>query len=109
MICKYSNFKIKKIHKNSIVLIGNFDGLHKGHRKLFSKASEYKKKYNYKIGVITFDPIPKMFFNKNLKNYRLSNFNQKLKLFEKYKVDFVINKKFDLKFSKIMFNKFLPR
>ena len=31
----YNNFNVKKNHKNSIILIGNFDGLHLGHQKLF--------------------------------------------------------------------------
>ena len=48
-----------------------------------------------------------MFFNKKLKNYRISNLNQKLSIFKKLKVDFVINKKFDKKFSKIKCNKFI--
>ncbi len=97
----YKNFNIKKIHKGSIILIGNFDGLHLGHQKLFQLAQSYKKKYNLKIGVVNFDPMPKMFFNKKLKNFRLSNINQKIKLLSNLKVDFVITKKFDKKFSKI--------
>ena len=96
----YKNFKINRSHRNSIILIGNFDGLHKGHQKLFRLAKKYKRK-KLKIGVITFDPIPKMFFNKSINNYRLSNLNQKLYLLKKFNVDFVINKKFDLKFSKV--------
>ena len=62
---------------------------------------QYKKKNKIKFGVVTFDPIPKMFFNKNLKNYRISNLNQKIKYFKNYDVDFVIVKKFDKQFSKI--------
>jgi len=96
----YKNFKINKSHKNSIILIGNFDGLHQGHQKLFRLAKKYKKK-KLKVGVITFDPIPKMFFNQSISNYRLSNLNQKLYLLKKFNVDFVINKTFDLKFSKV--------
>jgi riboflavin kinase/FMN adenylyltransferase len=42
-----------------------------------------------------------MFFNKNLKNYRILNLNQKIKYFKNYDVDFVIVKKFDKQFSKI--------
>ena len=103
----YKNFNIKKNHQKSIILIGNFDGVHLGHQKLFDSAKKYKKKENLKIGVVTFDPIPKMFFNKKLKNYRISNLNQKLSIFKKFKVDFVINKKFDKKFSKIKCNKFI--
>ena len=100
MVKHYSNFNIQKKHKGSIVLIGNFDGLHQGHQKLFKLAQSYKKKYNLKIGVINFDPMPKMFFNKKLKNFRLSNVDQKIKLLSKFKVDFVVTKKFDKKFSK---------
>ena len=80
MVKYYTNFNIKKIHRGSIILIGNFDGLHLGHQKLFQLAHSYKKKYNLKIGVVNFDPMPKMFFNKNLKNFRLSSIKQKIEL-----------------------------
>ncbi len=96
----YKNFNIHKIHKNSIILIGNFDGVHLGHRKLFSLAKKYKEKFKISIGVLTFDPIPKIFFNKKIKNFRISNFEQKKKLLKELGVEFIINKKFDLKFSK---------
>ena len=97
----YQNLNIKKDHKNSIILIGNFDGLHVGHQKLFLTAKKYKKKYKFKIGVLTFEPMPKMFFNKNLKNFRISNIIQKISLLKKFGVDFVVVKKFDKNFSKI--------
>ena len=100
MVKHYTNFNIQKTHRGSIILIGNFDGLHLGHQKLFQLAKSYKKKYNLKIGVINFDPMPKMFFNKKLKNFRLSNIDQKINLLNNLKVDFVITKKFDKKFSK---------
>ena len=96
----YKNFNINKNHKNSIILIGNFDGFHLGHQKLFKLAKNFKKKYSLKIGVLTFEPMPKMFFNSNLKNFRISNQKQKLNLLKKFDVDFVIIKKFNKKFSK---------
>ena len=96
----YKNFNLSKKDKEAIILIGNFDGLHRGHQKLFNKAKNFKKKFKLKIGVITFDPIPKMFFKK-LHNYRLSNFDQKIQLLKKNNVDFIVNQKFNIKFSKI--------
>ena len=107
LIKKYKDFKISYSDQNAIILIGNFDGLHLGHQKLFTLAKKYKKKKSLKIGVITFDPIPKMFFNKNIKNYRISNFNQKIDYLNKYNIDFIINKKFNKKFSKINYYKFI--
>ena len=103
----YKNFNINIKHKNSIILIGNFDGVHKGHQKLFSLANRYKKKYSSKIGVLTFEPMPKMFFNTKLKNFRISSLQQKISLLKDLNVDFVINKKFDQKFSKIKSENFI--
>ncbi len=100
MVKLYKNFNIKNIHKYSIILIGNFDGVHLGHQKLFKLANSYKKKYKLKIGVVNFDPMPKMFFNKSLKNFRITSINQKVNLLSKLKVDFIITKKFDKFFSK---------
>ena len=107
VIKKYKNFKISYSDQNSIILIGNFDGLHLGHQKLFDLAKKYKKKKKLKIGVITFDPIPKMFFNQKIKNYRISNFEQKINYLKNYNIDFVINKKFNKNFSEMKYYKFI--
>jgi len=101
MIKLYNNFNIQNIHKKSIILIGNFDGLHLGHQKLFYLAKRYKKNFSLKVGVLTFEPMPKMYFNKKIKNFRISNKKQKIDLLNKFNVDFVIIKKFNKKFSKI--------
>ena len=103
----YKNFNVSKNHKSSIILIGNFDGLHIGHQKLFKLAKNYKKKFKQKIGVITFEPVPKMFFNKKIKNFRISNIKQKNKILKNLGVDFIIVKRFDKKFSKIKSNYFI--
>ncbi|MDC0400746.1 bifunctional riboflavin kinase/FAD synthetase [Candidatus Pelagibacter sp.] len=100
MVKLYQNFDIKKNDKGSIILIGNFDGVHLGHQKLFKQAQFYKKKYNLKIGVVNFNPMPKMFFNQSLKNFRLSSISQKINLLSNQSVDFIITKKFDKVFSK---------
>ena len=100
MVKLYKNFNINNNHKESIILIGNFDGVHLGHQKLFKLAKLYKKKYKLKIGVINFEPMPKMFFNKSLKNFRLSSINQKFNLLNNLGVDFIVTKKFDKTFSK---------
>ena len=100
MVKLYQNFNINKNDKGSIILIGNFDGVHLGHQKLFKQAQSFKKKYDLKIGVINFDPMPKMFFNQSLKNFRLSSISQKIDLLNNLNVDFIVTKKFDKVFSK---------
>jgi riboflavin kinase/FMN adenylyltransferase len=96
----YKNFNIKTKHKGSIILVGNFDGLHLGHQKLFRLARNFKKKYSLKVGVLTFEPMPKMYFNNKIKNFRISNLEQKINLLNQNNVDFVITKKFNKEFSK---------
>ena len=103
----YNNFIIPGKLKKSILLIGNFDGLHLGHQKVCNEAKKYKKKYKLKLGVLTFNPLPVMFFNNKMKNYRLTNDSQKFILLKKMGIDFVINKRFNLKFSKIKSEKFI--
>ena len=105
----YKNFSIESHHKNSIVLIGNFDGVHLGHQKLFSLAKKYKKKYSLKVGVLIFEPMPKMFFNDKLKNFRISSLRQKIDDLKNLKVDFIITKKFDKKFSKTKSTTFIKK
>jgi riboflavin kinase/FMN adenylyltransferase len=103
----YKDFNISNNHKKSIILIGNFDGVHLGHQKLFKLANTYKKKFNLKIGVLTFEPMPKMFFNRNTKNFRISNLKQKNIVLDNLGVDFIITKKFDKKFSEIKSESFI--
>ncbi|MDC0043952.1 riboflavin biosynthesis protein RibF [Candidatus Pelagibacter sp.] len=103
----YKNFNISNKYKESILLIGNFDGIHMGHQKLFNLAKKYKKKYKLRVGVITFEPMPKMYFNKTIKNFRISNLNQKNNILKKLDIDFIITKKFDRNFSKIKSDVFI--
>ena len=53
--------------------------------------------------------MPKMFFNNNLKNFRISSQKQKIDLLKKFKVDFVITKKFDKIFSKTKSTNFIKK
>jgi len=103
----FYNSSISKKYKRSAIAIGNFDGVHYGHQRVFKQARKFAKKRNLKFGILTFSPLPVMFFNKKITNYRLASEEQKLKLFKKYRVDFVVNIKFNKKFSKISANKFI--
>ena len=60
IICKNNN--IKKIFKNSVIAIGNFDGFHLGHTKVLNQAIKLAKKKKLKVGIVTFEPVPVMFF-----------------------------------------------
>ena len=105
----FDSTTISQKYKRSAIAIGNFDGVHKGHQRVFQKTKKFSKKNKIKFGILTFTPLPVMFFNKKIKNYRLVSENQKLKLFEKYGVDFIINIKFNRNFSKIHAETFVEK
>ena len=98
---------ILKNYKGSALAIGNFDGVHKGHQKVFKYAKKFAKRKKIKFGILTFNPLPVMFFNKKIRNYKLISEDQKYKLFKNYGVDFVINIKFNKVFSQISAEKFI--
>ena len=105
----FNNINIPKNYKRSAIAIGNFDGIHKGHQKVFKKTKNFAKKNKIKFGILTFTPIPVMFFNKKIKNHRLVSENQKLVLLKKHGVNFIINIKFNKNFSKISAEKFVEK
>ena len=95
----YKNLKIKESHKNSVIAIGNFDGIHLGHQKVINQAKKKAKIYNMPFGLITFEPMPVMFFNQNVRNHRINSLNQKILQLKKMKLDFMIIIKFNRLFS----------
>ena len=66
-----------------------------------------QKKNSLKFGLLVFQPLPIMFFNKKLKNYRIDSLEQKISSSKNYGIDFLIIKKFDKKFSNITANNFI--
>ena len=105
----YSNLNLNNKHCNGVIAIGNFDGLHLGHLKVINEAKVKAKKLNLPFGVMTFEPIPIMFFNKKLKNHRINSLEQKKTLLKKLKLDFLIVIKFNKYFSSLTAEDFIKK
>ena len=95
----YNNPNIDNKHRNGVIAIGNFDGLHLGHQKVIQEAKLKAKKNKIPFGVMTFEPVPVMFFNKNIKNHRINSLEQKKTQLKKFRLDFLIIIKFNKNFS----------
>ena len=48
--------------KNKVVIIGNFDGVHKGHQALIKTAKQITTEKNLEIALLTFEPHPRQLF-----------------------------------------------
>jgi len=105
----YNNLNIKNHHKNSVIAIGNFDGIHLGHQKVILQAKQKAKKNKLPFGLITFEPVPVMFFNSKIKNHRINSLAQKKIQLEKFKIDFLIIIKFNKLFSLLNAEQFIKR
>ena len=105
----YKNLNIKKKHKDSVIAIGNFDGLHVGHQKVLKEARQRAKSKKLKFGLITFEPVPTMFFNKDIKNHRINNLNQKIYFLKKIKLDFLVIINFNKTFSNLSAESFVRK
>ena len=95
----YNNPNLDKKHCNGVIAIGNFDGLHLGHQKVIKEAKQKAKKNKIPFGVMTFEPVPVMFFNNKIKSHRINSLDQKKMQLRKLKLDFLIIIKFNKSFS----------
>ncbi len=100
---------LKKNLKKSVIAIGNFDGVHLGHQKVLKEARLKAKKNNLNFGVVSFEPVPVMFFNKNIKNHRINNYDQKVEYLKKISPNFLRIIKFNKKFSNYEPKKFIQK
>ena len=105
----YNNVKLNRNHLNSVIAIGNFDGLHLGHQKVLNEAKQKAKKKRLPLGVISFEPVPVMFFDKKIKNHRINSLEQKKLMLKIFKLDFLIIIKFNKEFSSLSAEKFIEK
>jgi riboflavin kinase / FMN adenylyltransferase len=105
----YKNLNIKKKYQNSVVAIGNFDGLHVGHQKVLKESRQKAKSKKLKFGLVTFEPVPTMFFNKNIKNHRINSLSQKTYFLKKNKLDFLVIINFNKIFSNLSAEEFIKK
>ena len=105
----YKDANLTKKHHASVIAIGNFDGIHLGHQKVISEAKKKAKKNNIPFGIMTFEPVPVMFFNSKIKNHRINSLDQKINQLKKFNLDFLIIIKFNRKFSSLTAEQFIKK
>lgn len=67
--------------------IGNFDGVHRGHRAMLDRLVEKSRELRLPSGVLTFEPHPREFFAPGSAPARLSRLREKLELIAEAGVD----------------------
>lgn len=76
------------IPHNQVWIIGNFDGLHKGHCHLIDTARSIAGLTNKKIGLLSFYPHPRQFFDSTHKSINMMQFSEKFKMLHDMQIDY---------------------
>jgi len=69
-----------EIPKGTVVAMGNFDGVHLGHRAVIAAALKMGKVRGRPALAVTFEPHPRRFFSPTTPQFRLSDETAKLRL-----------------------------
>lgn len=102
-----TNLENIKSEGRSILTIGSFDGLHRGHQEIVKKVVSQAQLQHLQSVVITFDPHPRHILDKGSKLSLLISLGKKLSLLEKLHVDKVLVIPFTEDFSKITAHVFM--
>jgi riboflavin kinase / FMN adenylyltransferase len=83
-----------------VLTIGNFDGIHLGHRAIMDTIIERARSLGGESVVLTFDPHPRKVLQPDRAPSLLATREQKLEALEAIGIDVVILQPFDLQFAK---------
>ena len=81
--------------RRSVVAIGSFDGIHRGHQEVIGKAGRLARELGAPQGVLTFEPHPRSFFAPEAEVFRLTPFRTRARLIEALGVDLLAVLHFD--------------
>src|SRR6202451_589479 len=68
------------IPRGAVVAMGNFDGVHLGHRAVIAAALQMGRAHGRAALALTFEPHPRLFFSPNSPQFRLTDESAKLRL-----------------------------
>jgi riboflavin kinase/FMN adenylyltransferase len=87
--------------------IGNFDGVHRGHRALVERVTAKARELKLVSCVLTFEPHPREFFDPKAAPARLTRLRDKLELMEAAGVERVHIARFDRRFASLPAQRFV--
>jgi riboflavin kinase / FMN adenylyltransferase len=95
--------------RGAVVAIGNFDGVHRGHRAVIGRAIDRARGLGKPAAVLTFEPHPRAFFHPGEKLFRLTDETNKLRLLAGTGLDGAIVLTFDAALASLTADEFVTR
>jgi len=108
MVSIYREFSgLENIIKKSIVVIGNFDGVHLGHKAVLNYAKSLKNNNNEKVVVLTFYPHPLKVLRPEYAPKNILSFRSKVMKMKELGIDIIVAQRFNKNFSNISAENFI--
>jgi len=99
--------QLDQLLRNPVLTIGNFDGVHKGHRALFEKVRARARHLDGQSVVMTFDPHPIKVMRPESAPPLITPTTQKLELIAQMGMDFILCLPFTREFASISADDFV--
>lgn len=99
----------KKMPNNLVAAIGNFDGIHLGHKQILATARDIAKRSGKRLAVISFEPHPIHVFRPERVPVRITDLCAKTDILADFGVEVLVLLKFNKKFSEIAAQDFIAK
>lgn len=86
---------LPKQFRGAVVAIGNFDGVHLGHRTVLAQAAGIAARLKRPLGALIFEPHPREFLHPEAPRFRLTPLREKARLLEATGIDLLYVERFD--------------
>ena len=86
---------LRQHHRKCVATIGNFDGVHLGHRAIISQLKEIASEHDLPTAIIIFEPQPQEYFSPDNAPPRLTRLREKVEEMERLAVDRLICLRFN--------------
>jgi riboflavin kinase / FMN adenylyltransferase len=95
--------------RGGAIALGNFDGVHRGHRAVLEAARDAGARRRVPWGVMSFEPHPRAVLRPPQHPFRLTSMRVKARLIEEMGADFLLLQHFDRDFAAISATDFIDR
>lgn len=96
-------------YEGTVLTVGNFDGVHLGHRALLARVNRSARQLGLPAAVLTFEPHPREFFSAQTAPARLTTLREKLELLADDGIDLTHVCRFGTAFAALNADEFITR
>lgn len=93
----------------SVVTIGSFDGVHRGHRQVLQQLCQTAQEKALPSIVVTFEPHPQQVLDQNPDFFLISTLEQKIELLSQQKIDYIYIIPFTKEFAELTSEEFIKQ